>query len=122
MPNLELATASGQKPTIDLGQVDLGVSDGDAEPVLMTVTNRDTLDLSEVRVSTTGPGANAVQLARDLDNAPGEWTGTEIIALAGVLPPNNSCQFWARAVRSDDVAVGSQEFEFVVKTTAVSED
>lgn len=118
MPNLDLRTVTGELPPIMLGQVDIGLADEDTEPLLMVLTNRDTLDLSEIRVSTAGPGASAVQLARDLEG-PGEWTDGEIIALAGVLPPNRSCQFWARAVASDDVAVGDQSFEFVVKSVAV---
>src|SRR3954470_20160984 len=120
-PRIDLRTSTGQLPPIDLGQVDLGLFDGDGQERQLVITNRDTLNLSEIRVGVEGPGARAVQLARDLDGDPGTWTGGEIIALSGVLPPNNACQFWARAVRSDDIAVGSQDFEFVVKLVAVTE-
>src|SRR3954470_7219127 len=121
-PRIDLRTSTGQLPPIDLGQVDLGLSDGDGQERQLTVINRDTLDLSEIRVGVEGPGARAVQLARDLDGNPGTWTNGEIIALSGVLPPNNACRFWARAVRDDDIAVGWQEFAFVVKAVAIRED
>lgn len=119
MSSLELRTATGQLPPIDLGQVDLGVADGDSELTQLMIFNREPIDLSEVRVHVDGPGASAVQIARDLDGHPGTWTGGEIIALAGVLTPNNACTFWARAIPSDDIAVGFQEFEFVVNTVLV---
>lgn len=119
MPRVELRSTSGQHPPIALGQVDLGLDDGDADPIQLEIINRDTLDLSEVRVAIEGTGAPGVQLARDLDGFPGSWTDGEIVARAGVLPPNRSCQFWARAVRSEDIAVGNQRFDFVVKTVAI---
>lgn len=119
MPRIELRSASGQKPPINLGQVDLGMADGNADAVQIVITNRDTLDLSEVRVSVEGTGARAVQLARDADGIPGEWVSGEIIARVGILPPNRSCEFWAKAVKSEDIAVGNQRFEFVVNTVVV---
>ncbi len=122
MPKIELRTVSGSVPPIDLGQVDLGLNDGDGPETQMVLTNRYALDLSEVRVATEGPGANAVQLARDLDGNAGNWTDGEIIALVGLLAPNNSCHFWARAVKSSDIAEGNQSFEFVVKAVAIREE
>src|SRR3954464_7114352 len=109
MTTLELRSVTGQLPPIDLGQVDLGMDDGDGPQTQILIFNREALNLSELRVRVEGPGARAVQLARDLDGNPGTWGGGEIIALSGVLPPNNACPFWARAVRDDDIAVGWQE-------------
>ncbi len=115
---LELKTAAGNEPPIELGQVDLGLSDGDTEPLLLLLTNRNGYDLSEVRVGVEGRGAGAVQLAREEEGVPGSWSG-EIIARAGLLPPNNTCRFFVRAVPDDSLKLGQQRFEFVVKSVAV---
>lgn len=120
MPKLDLRTVSGQEPPIELGQVDIGLSDGDTEPVAIVLTNRDTFTLSEVRVSVEGEGAPAIRLAYPNDEGnPGVWHEGEIMVRAGLLPPNNSVQFWVQAVPVGDQELGSQRFEFVVKSVAL---
>lgn len=122
MPLIELRSESGMLPPIDLGQVDIGLTNGDTPALPIVVINRDKFDLSEIRVSTDGPGASAVQLARDLDQKPGVWTDGEIIALAGVLPPNRSCRFWARVIAEESLELGEQDFEFVINAIAIKEE
>lgn len=116
--NLDLRTASGSKPPIHLGEVDVGLSDGDTNPLLLVLTNRDNFSLSEIRVRTEGPAAHAVQLARDEDGKPGVWEPV-IFARVGVLSSNNSCEFWVRARPSSGLKLGQQEFTFVVNSVAV---
>jgi hypothetical protein len=122
MPKLELRNGSGNLPPVDLGQVDIGLTEDSTDPVLMVVTNRDKFDLSEVRVRVDGPGAGAVQLARDVELRPQAWTNGEIIALTGMLTPNQSCQFWARAIADNSLELGEQEFEFVINAVAMKEE
>lgn len=118
MPKLDLyAVDSGPKLPIELGEVDIGLSNGDGEPVLLRLVNNDDLILTEIRVAVIGDGAAAVQLAQDHDGRPGGWSDDEIVARAGVLSPRHSCQFWSRAIVIDDLEVGQQDFEYLVKCT-----
>lgn len=121
MSMIELRSVGGGAPPIVLGEVDLGLTDGASDPMMLMLFNRDMRPRAEIRVSTRGNASSSVELARDLNGEPGNWEG-DIIARAGVLQPNASCSFWVRAVPNETLKVGDQGFEFVVKSIAMIEE
>lgn len=122
MSKIDLRTATGQEPPIELGQVDIGLADGDTDPVSIVLTNRNNYNLTEVNVSVEGEGARAIQLAYENDEGqPGVWKNGSIMVRQGVLSSNDSVRFWVRAVPVDELELGSKRFEFVVKSIATAE-
>jgi hypothetical protein len=121
MSDLELKASSIVDGKVDLGKVDIGVKDRDSVPVQLVLTNTASSAIRDVQVGLQGDGATAVRLATDADGAPGVWAavGESIMAYEGELLSKMECRFWAQAVGSDDLDLGSKDFSFVVKTTQV---
>lgn len=121
MARFRLTTASGDRPPIHLGEVDLGFVDGIPEPLHLLLTNVTDRDLRDITVGTDGDGAEFIQLARDDNGVPGVWTaaGESILVRADPLAPQGSVLFWVRVAQLNGLEVGNQEFEFVVNSVSV---